>query len=48
MLDAHKRDVAEARKVVGVGEPVKDISAVRRLERDAHARFGHDGVKSRL
>ena len=45
VLDAHERDLAKARKVVGVGEPIKDISAVRRLERDAHARFGHDGVK---
>ena len=28
-----------------VDAPMKDIGAVRRLERDVHARFGHDGIK---
>lgn len=36
---------AEARNDVVVGEPIKNINAVRRLKCDVHARFGHDGVK---
>ncbi|MGA7230905.1 MAG: hypothetical protein WBX95_08250 [Xanthobacteraceae bacterium] len=43
MFDTRKRD-NKARNVLGVGEPI-NISAVRRLECDAHARLGHDGVK---
>ena len=43
MFDTRKRD-NKARNVVGLGEPI-NISAVRRLECDAHARLGHDGVK---
>ena len=26
-------------------QPIKAVDAVRRLECDTHARFGHDGVK---
>src|SRR4029077_17109780 len=37
MFDTQERD-NKARNVLGVGEPI-NISAVRRLERDAHARL---------
>ena len=40
VLDACERDRAKARNDVGVGEPIKAINAVRRLECDAHAGFG--------
>jgi len=36
---------SEARDVVAVGESVKTIGAVRRIEGGAHARFGDDDVK---
>jgi hypothetical protein len=45
VLDPREQDGAKARKVVGDGESMKAISAVRRLECDAYARFGNDGVK---
>jgi len=43
VLDPCERDWAKARNVVGVGEPIKAVDAIRRLECDAHVRFGHDG-----
>src|SRR5215813_13196685 len=45
VLDARERDGAKARKVVGDAESIKTISAVRRFECNAYARFGNDGVK---
>jgi len=45
VLDARERDRSEARDVVAVGESVKTIGAVRRIEGGAHARFGDDDVK---
>jgi len=45
VLDASEREGPKARNVVGVGKSVKSVDAVRGLECDFHARFGHDGVK---
>jgi hypothetical protein len=45
VLDAGERDGTKARNVIDREEPTKAIDAVRRLERDAHARFSYHGVK---
>jgi hypothetical protein len=45
VLDAGQRVRPKARKVAVIGGPVKAVNAVRRLERDVHARFGHNDVK---
>jgi hypothetical protein len=43
--DTFKRDRAKARNVVAVGEPIKAVDAVRRLECDCHPGLGHSGVE---
>jgi len=45
VLNASERDRRKGRDGAVIGEPMKAVSAVRRLECNVHARFGHDGVK---
>jgi hypothetical protein len=45
VLDTNGGDWSNARDVVGVGKPMKAISAVRLCERDDYTLVGHKGVE---
>jgi hypothetical protein len=43
--DTFQRDRVKACNVLALSQSVKTVDAIRRLERDVHARLGHSGVE---